>query len=80
MEKEGRHMSKVIIEINEERIEIEMTIAQIIKLARMALQDDKEPSNQREVVYIPYCVPVPSPLNPPYIVTCSSTPEKVGRQ
>ena len=73
-------MAKVIIEVEGERTEFEMGLAQIIKLARRAyeLQDGKDPVIEREVVYVPYCVPVPAPPNPPYEFTCGSTALRVG--
>ncbi len=73
-------MARVIIEVEGDRTEFEMGLAQIIKLTRMAyeLQDGKEPGIRREVVYVPYCVPVPSPLNPPYEFTCGSTVPRVS--
>ena len=45
-------MAKVIIEVEGERTEFEMGLAQIIKLARVAyeLQDGKGPGAEREVV------------------------------
>ena len=72
-------MAKVVIEVEGERTEFEMGLAQIIKLARVAyeLQDGKERAVEREVVYVPYCVPVPGPLNPPYVFTCGSTSVRV---
>lgn len=72
-------MARVIIEVEGERTEFEMGVAQIIRLTRMAyeLQDGKNPDAVRDVVHIPYCTPVPYPPYPPYVFTCGSTTERM---